>query len=34
MEVLGTRLAESDGEEFWLLFFESLKERGLRALNW
>lgn len=32
-EVLGLRLADSEGEEFWLEFFESLKERGLRGVE-
>jgi transposase-like protein len=32
-EVLGTRLADNEGEEFWLEFFESLKERGLRGVE-
>jgi transposase-like protein len=32
-EVLGTRLADNGGEEFWLEFFESLKERGLKGVE-
>lgn len=32
-EVLGARMASSEGEEFWLEFFESLKERGLNGVE-
>jgi len=31
--ILGLKLAESEGEGFWLELFEELKERGLRGVE-
>ncbi len=32
-EILGLKLAESEGEDFWLELFEELKNRGLRGVK-
>jgi putative transposase len=32
-EVLGVRIADSEGEEFWREFLEDLKDRGLRGVE-
>lgn len=33
LEVLGVRMADSEGEEFWHAFLEELKDRGLRDVQ-
>ena len=32
-EILSLKLAESEGEDFWLELFEELKNRGLRGVK-
>jgi Transposase and inactivated derivatives len=33
LEVLGVRMADNEGEEFWHAFLEELKDRGLRGVQ-